>query len=230
MHCIESWKSCCPDYEIVEWNESNYDVNRNLYPRLAYKNEQWAFVSDYARIDLVYRYGGIYLDTDVELLRKPDALHRHRLYLGIEQGSRKVNSGLGFGAAAGHPFLKRLLRRYDLLAEKIDAGKAGFCACPAMETDLLGTYGFKERDISQKLADGIYVYASEYFCPKTAAGSMKKLTKNTYSIHHYQASWIRDKKWHKLKLRFSRELSAMRKIMVYVMGEENFLRWRKRSW
>lgn len=227
--CMESWKRFCPDYEIVEWNESNYDVNRNLYTRLAYKRKQWAFVSDYARIDLVYRSGGFYLDTDVELQKKLDSLRGHSLYFGIEQENRKINSGLGFGAAAGHPFLNRLLCGYDLLAEEIAAGKADFGACPVMETSLLKTYGFRERDVSQKLSDGIRVYSSEYFCPKTVSGRMKRLTPRTYSIHHYNASWIRDKKWYRLKLHFSKELAVMKKIMVCVMGEERFRGWRNRS-
>lgn len=230
MRCLESWERHCPDYEIVEWNESNYDVNQNLYLKLAYQKKQWAFVSDYARIDLVYRYGGFYLDTDVELQKGLDPLRRHRLYLGIERGSRKVNSGLGFGAVAGHTYLKQLLCSYDTLAKKMDTGKADFCTCPVMETHLLKTYGFKERDVNQKLTDGICVYASQYFCPKTPAGSMRKLTKKTYSIHHYHASWIKDKRWYKLKLHFSRELTVMKKIMVCVMGENNFRRWRKKSW
>ena len=69
LYCIESWKRCCPDYEIREWNESNYDFTKNEYMRQAYEAKKWGFVPDYARLDIVYEYGGIYLDTDVEMLR-----------------------------------------------------------------------------------------------------------------------------------------------------------------
>lgn len=227
-HCLESWKKYCPGYEIIEWNESNYDVTQNLYPRLAYEKKRWAFVSDYVRMEVLHRYGGIYLDTDVELLKNLDPLRKHGLYFGIEQGSRKINSGLGCGAAAGHVFMKQLLHDYDRLARKIAAGRGDFYACPVMETHLLKTYGFQERDVCQQLEGGIRVYASEYFCPKTVAGCMRKFTEKTCSIHHYDASWVEDGKWYKVKLFFTKELIIMRKIMVCAMGEERFRRWRKK--
>ena len=82
--CIESWKKYCPDYKIIEWNENNYDVNSNEYMKAAYKEKKWAFVSDYARIDVVYKYGGIYMDTDVELVKELDSFLKDRMYCGWE--------------------------------------------------------------------------------------------------------------------------------------------------
>ena len=82
--CIASWKKFCPDYEIIEWNETNYDVRKNKYMSDAYDEKKWAFVSDYARIDIIYNYGGIYLDTDVELLRPLDELLKDKMFCGWE--------------------------------------------------------------------------------------------------------------------------------------------------
>lgn len=229
--CIASWKRLCPDYELIEWNESNYDVGKSLYTKLAYEQEKWAHVSDYARIDIVNRCGGIYFDTDVELLKSPDPLLKNRMFFAVEQGSRKINSGLGFGSEKRHVLLERLLQSYEELAEQIAAGRAEFLACTVYETRLLVPYGFRQKDLCQKLAGGIRVYSSEYFCPKKVSGkiSRKKLTEKTYSIHHYEASWIKDNEWYRVKIRFSRELEELRKIIVRIVGEDNFRRWRIRE-
>ena len=125
--CIESWKKYCPDYKIIEWNENNYDVNSNEYMKAAYKEKKWAFVSDYARIDVVYKYGGIYMDTDVELVKELDSFLNDRMYCGWEMrdplldklGRSYENSvafGLGFGAEKGHPALKKILDLYDRIS------------------------------------------------------------------------------------------------------------------
>lgn len=110
--CIESWKLFCPDYEIIEWNEENYDVFKIDYMAEAYKAEKYAFVSDYARLDIIYNNGGIYLDTDVELIRPLDDLLHHSCYLGMELPGR-VATGLGFGAVKGNNFLYENMKYYE---------------------------------------------------------------------------------------------------------------------
>ena len=96
--CIESWKEKCPDYEIKCWDESNFDVNAHPFTKAAYEAKAWAFVSDYARLRVVYDNGGIYLDTDVELLKNIDFLLPYEGYIGVQQAGCYCTTGLGFGA------------------------------------------------------------------------------------------------------------------------------------
>ena len=110
--CIESWKKFCPDYEIQEWNEDNYDVHKIQYMDEAYKSRKWAFVSDYARLDIVFSYGGIYLDTDVELIKSLDELLDEKLVLALEKQNCKIATGLGFAAEAGNVTLWQMMMLY----------------------------------------------------------------------------------------------------------------------
>ena len=110
--CIDSWKKYCPDYEIIEWNESNYDLNKNEYVKYTYENKKFAFLTDYVRLDIIYNEGGIYLDTDVELLKNLDNLLDCDGYIGMEQIGT-VNTGQGFGAIKGHPFIKENKEYYE---------------------------------------------------------------------------------------------------------------------
>lgn len=109
---IESWKKYCPDYELIRWDESNYDVHKNTYVELAYQNKKWAFLTDYARLDTIYEHGGIYLDADVELVHGLDDLLQNNCYMGMEQVGT-VNTGLGFGAEPKHPFLRENMKPYE---------------------------------------------------------------------------------------------------------------------
>ena len=119
---IEGWKEKCPDYEIIEWNERNYDVSKNKYMAQAYEEKKWGFVSDYARLDLVYQYGGIYFDTDVELLKPLDNLLELEMFCGFES-TKYVNFGIGFGAEKENPvnyqnvrfFRRNILRQWMLI-------------------------------------------------------------------------------------------------------------------
>ena len=109
QNCIRSWKKYCPDYEIIEWNEQNFDVSQSLYPRQAYDARRWAFVADYARLKILYEQGGIYMDTDVELLRPLDDLLAYPAFFGF-QHNNEVATGLGFGAEARSPVVKISVR------------------------------------------------------------------------------------------------------------------------
>lgn len=119
--CLQSWKKHCPDYTIMEWNEDNYDISSApLYVRQAYGAKKWAFVTDYVRLHVVHDHGGIYMDTDVELKKNPDALLEHSAYFGFEDG-QYVNTGLGFGAVPGHPILKEIM--YDYIGIPFRSGR-----------------------------------------------------------------------------------------------------------
>jgi hypothetical protein len=110
--CIASWKEYCPDYEIIEWNESNFDVNCIPYTAAAYAEKKWAFVSDYARLRVVYLHGGIYLDTGVLLHNRIDDLTQYDIWFAQEE-IRWINTGLGFGAVAKHPLLAAMMETYE---------------------------------------------------------------------------------------------------------------------
>lgn len=110
--CIESWKTYCPDYEIVEWNENNFDINCIPYVKEAYLDKKWAFVSDYARLFIIYNYGGIYLDTDVLLHRDLNELLKYDCWLASDD-VRYINTGLGFGAVSKHPLIGEVMRAYE---------------------------------------------------------------------------------------------------------------------
>lgn len=184
---IESWKKNCPDYEIIRWDESNYDVNKNNHVRLSYANKKWAFLTDYARLDIIYNHGGIYLDTDVELIQSLDDLLSNKCYMGMEQVGT-VATGLGFGAEKYHPFLKENMLPYE--EENFIQADGTFKPpiCVKVTTGLLSNYGLKKENRIQQI-QGVTIYPTDYFCPLKMGTNKLMITNNTYSIHHYAASW-----------------------------------------
>lgn len=184
--CIESWKRFCPDYEIKRWDESNYDVNKNPYMKQAYENEKWAFVSDYARLDIIYNYGGVYLDTDVELIKGIDDLLGNTAFMGIGC-TGGVATGLGFGAEAGTEALKAMLDYYDSVSFVNEDGSLNTAPCVKYQTDYLKERGFADEDKFQTVA-GISIYPTDYFCPMHYKTGELNITDNTYSIHHYEST------------------------------------------
>ena len=185
--CIASWKKFCPDYEIIEWNEDNFDLNSNEYIRYCYANKKWAFVSDLARLLVVYEHGGIYFDTDVELLKSPDALLGSEAFFSFENETI-VNTGQGFGAEAKHPTVEAMIAQY--LALKPDQeGKFTLVACPCLNTAALLPFGLKLDGKEQTVA-GARILPVDYMNPyDDPTGRMNK-TKNTISVHWYAKSWI----------------------------------------
>ena len=113
--CIASWKQYCPAYQIIRWDERNFDVHANGYTRWCYENGKWAFLSDYARLAIVAAHGGIYLDTDVELIAALDPLLDHSAFFSMESPGM-VNTGQGFGAEANHPAVLAMLQIYNTLS------------------------------------------------------------------------------------------------------------------
>ena len=129
--CIASWREKCPDYEIKEWNETNFDVSMNRYMKEAYDNEKWGFVPDFARVWIIYNYGGIYLDTDVELLSSLDGLLDNKLFA-FFQNELNIALGLGFGAEKGHTVIKAVMNGYDDLSFIKKNGKLNLLPAPAI--------------------------------------------------------------------------------------------------
>lgn len=187
LKCIDSWKKYCPGYEIVEWNEDNFDVNSNLYCRQAYESKKWAFATDYARLEIIYNYGGIYLDTDVELIKPLDELLDCDCFIGRQQGFQ-VNTGAGFGACKGHPLVKIMLDDYADISFLKENGEMDLYTCPHRNSQWLFENGLRADDSYQEICDA-RIYPIEYFSPKDAWTRIVTKTDNTFSIHHCGASW-----------------------------------------
>lgn len=186
--CIDSWKRFCPDYEIIRWDESNYDVTKNLYMHQAYINKKWGFVPDYARLDIVYNHGGIYLDTDVEIIRNFDPLLDCDMYCGFEN-EYAINFGQGFGAVMENEIIKKLRDDYDSLVFAEQDGSLNLTPSPQINTKVLQSCGVLVNNTMQKLG-GLIVYPVEYFCPMKYSTGQINITEKTYSIHHFHASWL----------------------------------------
>ena len=184
--CMESWRKYCPDWEIREWNESNFDVSCCDYVREAYEAKKWAFVSDYCRFEILSRYGGVYLDTDVELIRPIDDLPV--TFAGFER-DHSVASGLIRGAAIGDALCTEMLQLYRESHFRLPDGSLDMTTVCERETAMLKRHGLVCDGSMQTVGDTV-IYPKEYFCPTDFATGKLVLTGNTYSIHHYAASWI----------------------------------------
>ena len=193
LKCIESWRKFCPDYEIKEWNETNYDVTKNKYMREAYEEKRWGFVPDYARIDIVYQNGGIYLDTDVELIKSFDSMLDNKSFFGFERAGEgyKINLGSGFGSERGNAFLKEIRDYYDNLSFRNTDGTLNLTPSPNINSQVFIRNGFKLDNTYQTIA-GNTVYPYDYFAPLDWKNLKGKPTNNTISIHHYSTSWLSD--------------------------------------
>lgn len=169
LKCIASWKKHCPGYEIIEWNEKNFDVNYNDYMRQAYESKKWAFVSDVARLKIIHEFGGFYFDTDVEIIRPIDDLRVHEAFFGIEMALHRevphIATGLGFGAQKNNKVVEALLHSYDNTSFLRPDGTMDLTPCPFLNLKTMKEFGFEQRNINQTI-DGAVVYASEYFDPQ----------------------------------------------------------------
>lgn len=190
--CLESWKKYCPDYEIKCWDESNYDYTAHPYPREAYYHKKYAFVVDYMRLDILYQYGGIFFDTDVEVIKNLNPLLTCKAFTGFEQGEYgdfPVNIGAGVGACIGNPIIKVMLDDYSHRKFIDINGNLNMTPCPTYQTKVLKSFGLIKENYCQDLGD-IVVFPSDYFCPQNYYTSQTEITSNTYSIHHYSATWM----------------------------------------
>jgi len=193
--CMASWKAFFPNYEIKEWNETNYDVHKILYTSEAYGAKKYAFVSDYARFDILYQHGGIYFDIDVEVVRPFDDILINGGFMGLESKragrlglSIGCNAGLGMGCNAELNIIHQILEYYKNLHFLNKDGSFNLKTVVEYVTMVLKMNGLREEDKIQIL-DGLVIYPTEYFCPMSFESGKLNITENTYSIHHYDASW-----------------------------------------
>ena len=210
IKCIDSWKKYHPDYEIKEWNEDNFDVDIIPYTSKAYKEKKYAFVSDYARFWILYHYGGLYFDTDVEVIKPLDEIIDRGPFMGCERDAQpedtfhdatwghylSVNPGLGLGVVPGLDLYKEVLELYDSLSFVGSNGQINLKTIVEYTTEILLKHGLKDKSGVQFVA-GVYIYPSEYFCPINTISKKLHISKNTYTIHHYMASWTnKNVRWH----------------------------------
>lgn len=185
--CIASWKKHCPDYQIIEWNEDNFDISRYPYAQYCLENKKWAFLSDFVRLAVVSEHGGIYFDTDVELVRRPDELLEYEAFYGIEN-DEYINTGLGFGAVRQHATVEAMKRLY-LELKPDHNGAFQTVTCPRLNTQALVQFGLKLNGERQNVA-GAEILPAEYMNPYDDPTGRLNKTKHTISIHWYSKSWM----------------------------------------
>ena len=185
---IASWRKFFPNYEIKEWNEDNYDVSIIPYTREAYEAKKYAFVSDYARFWILYKYGGLYFDTDVEVIKPMDDIIERGPFMGIEfigaDGMPQVNPGLGLGSDSQNPFYKKVLDYYNGQRFLNKNGTLNQTTVVTRVTGILIETGLLASPTLQKVGD-ICIYPSDFFNPLDSLTGKLKTTGNTRSIHWY---------------------------------------------
>lgn len=213
--CIESWKKYLSDYEFIEWNEDNFDIRCNQYVKEAYENRKWAFVTDYVRLYTLYHYGGIYMDTDVEVLKSLDIFLENQAFSGFED-EMHIPTGI-MGSVKKHIWIEKLLKFYEdkhfIENEKLDL---------TPNTQTITDITRKEFDLilnnkKQILKGGLILYPKDYFCPKNHYNGKIYLTENTYTIHHFNGSWRDKNLLQKIKKIFH-------SILILIFGEEQHLK------
>lgn len=224
--CIDSWKKYCVDYEIIEWNEDNFDIEINAYVKEAYREKKWSFVSDYARLWIVYNYGGVYLDTDVELIREIDDLLVNKAFFGTEDG-KYIATGLGFGAEPYNVIVKAMMVDYNSLHFFKADGTCDMLPCPMRNTNSIKK--IIEIDKFDKIIYTSYAtfYPKEFFCPLDYLTRTMSKTPYTYSIHWYDASWLSKDQYKLRKKRIliykvDRLKHFPNRILLHLLGEKTY--------
>lgn len=206
---MESWHKFCPEYEIVEWNENNYDIAKNRYMKQAYNSGKWGFVPDYARLDIIYKYGGIYLDTDVEIMQNLDDLLYQKGFCGF-QSEEYVNLGLGFGAAKGLPIIKEMLKIYENIEFGDRDKNQNLIPSPYWQTKVLIEHGLCTNGEYQ-IVDDLTIYPEKMLSAKSVRTKRIVLQPWTKAIHHYDGSWL-DKEQKEKKLRIEAEMRQYKEM------------------
>lgn len=216
LKCIDSWKEFLPEYELVLWNEENFDININDFVKEAYESKKYAFVTDYVRLFALYNHGGIYMDTDVEVLKPLDVFLEHSAFTGCENENMCVTGIMG--AEKHHPWIEKLLNNYINKNFLMSNGKFNIKPNTQIITEMtINDYSWIPKNEFQILNEDLNIYPFDYFCAKDwRTGEISK-TFNTYTIHHFSGSWIteEDKKKSKRK-------NTVKKIVTKIIGEKRF--------
>ncbi len=191
QYCIDSWKRYCADYEIKCWNEDNYDIDKIPYMKQAYEKGAYGFVPDYARLDILYNFGGIYLDTDVELTKSLDDLLFQEAFCSVEKW-QIINFGGGSGAKKGCKIVGEMVKQRESIEYLYENGKQNRNTCGFYDTRILQAYGYKVNGRMQNIK-GMTIYPYELFHPYDYMTGQITKTTNTYGIHHFSGGWLDEK-------------------------------------
>ena len=186
VYCIESWKNYLPDYTLQLWNEDTFDINQARYVKQAYEAKKYAFVTDYVRLYALYHVGGIYMDTDVEVLKSLDPLLSLPGFSGFESDTEMPT---GIMAAERHnPWAKEQLNYYADRPFLRDDNSIDYTTNVEIISRSMQADGFLLNNTYQVYKDCMHIFPKDYFCPKTRVGEIR-LTQHTYCIHHFAGSW-----------------------------------------
>lgn len=196
LKCIESWKKYCPDYEIKEWNEDNFDLDMYPYVREAYDARKFAFVTDVVRLYALYHEGGIYMDTDVEVIKPLDSLLQYDAVSGFESPTQ-IQTGL-MASRDGHPLFKELLDEYNGIHFRRPDGTLDTTTNVTRISNTCLKYGLRLDNTLQTVC-GFTLLPKDYLCPKSYKTGELELTANTLCIHHFSGSWVQNNKAKRVK-------------------------------
>lgn len=213
--CIESWKKYCPDYELILWNEDSFDINSNTYVKEAYENKKFAFVTDYVRLFAMYNYGGIYMDTDVEVIKPLDEFLDNKGFSGFES-AQFIPTGI-MASEKGFPLYGEFLEYYQNRNFVKEDGSLDNTTNVIIMTKIVEKYGLKKTGELQVI-NGWKLYPSDYFCPLNDSTGELNITENTATIHWFAKSWISKR---------DRRISKVTKVFHRLFGENCFF-WIKR--
>ncbi len=195
--CIKSWKKFCPDYEIIEWNEGNFDLAAApLYVRQAHEAGRWAFITDYVRLKALTEMGGIYMDTDVEVIKPLTPYLKHQAFAGFEAPDR-VQTGL-MACEKDFPLFREFMEHYHTASFLKPDGTPDVTTNVAVLTGLCRKYGLQPNDQYQ-VVNGLAIYPREYFCPVDFETELLKKTRKTVVIHWFSGSWHTEKELQELR-------------------------------
>lgn len=215
--CIDSWHKYLPDYKFMLWNEATFDVSSCQFTEQAFKQKKWAFVSDYVRVWALNKYGGWYLDTDIEVLKPLSPFEEKRMILGTDHDGALTAL---MGSEVGHPFWKKVLAKYDAMKFINEDGSLNMIVNNTHLQEILAEYGYVFENKYQELNEGVVVYPDDYFhVANVEKGTIHK-TENSYAIHWHTLLWTSDMShW----MRFFRI-----HVMKPILGEDRFLEvWNK---
>jgi len=221
-NCIESWKKRLPDYELKLWNESSFDINSVLYVKQAYECKKFAFVSDYVRMYALYNYGGIYLDTDVEILQPLDVFLENEIFMGFEN---KTMLGTAIiGAIKNCLIFFEIMNHYHQHPFLDEKNRQDTTANPQLLVNALLKQGFKKEN-SKQFIDNIHIYERDVFFPKKLDKGSFGTTERTVSIHHFSGSWLSEKDKIRGNSAFYRgfirpPLKKLHSLLIKLLGEK----------
>jgi mannosyltransferase OCH1-like enzyme len=188
--CLESWNKYLPDYKFIFWNESNFDINCVTYVKQAYEAKKYAFVSDYVRMYALYSYGGIYFDTDLELLSNLNSFLTDEVFLGFE--NRTMIAAGAIGSVKAHSLFRNMLDYYNNSIFIDSNGNMDTTTVVQILTKFLLQIGFKQQNTEQVIV-GIHIYERDVFYPKMITNNKFDLTKRSVGIHYGSGSWLTEK-------------------------------------